>query len=233
MRQPVFGFRAAIDPVLLAAAIPASEGEAILEAGLGTGAAALALLARVPGARVVGIERDPELAEIARDNAGLNGVAERLAVVCGDVADRATSRAAAVLGPFRHAMANPPYFRGGAPSPDRLKQGAAQECANAPLALWIAVLARRLLPRGTLTVILPPERLVEALAAFKTAGLGSTILFPFWPRAGAPARRVIVHGVKGGRGPLRLCAGLVLHEGEGFTAQAQAVLRDGAALAFG
>lgn len=230
LRQPLYGFRAAIDPVLLAAAVPVEAGEAVLEAGLGTGAAALALLARVPQARVVGIERDAELAEIARANAGLNAAEDRLTVLCGDLADRTTQRAAAGLGPFRHAMANPPFFRGGTAPPDPLRRTAAHEEAEAPLSLWISVLARRLVPRGTLTVILPPERLAEALAAYAACGVGGVVLFPLWPRAGQPARRLIIQGVKGGRAPLRLSAGLALHQGEGFTPEAQAVLRDGAPL---
>ncbi len=230
LRQPLFGFRAAIDPVLLAAVVPAEAGEAVLEAGLGTGAAALALLARVPASRVVGIEREPELAQIARENAALNGVEGRLAVVCGDLADRMTQRAAASLGPFRHAMANPPFFRGGTAPPDPLRRAAAHEGAEAPLALWVSALARRLLPRGTLTLILPPDRLPEALSAYGEAGIGSVVLFPLWPRAGEAAKRLLVQGVKGGRAPLRLSAGLVLHEAEHFTPAAQAVLRDAAAL---
>lgn len=219
--------------MLLAASVPAEAGEAVLEAGLGTGAAALALLARVPQARVVGIERDAELAEIARVNAALNAAEDRLVVLCGDLADRTTQRAAAGLGPFRHAMANPPFFRGGTAPPDPLRRTAAHEAAEVPLALWVSVLARRLLPRGTLSLILPPERLAEALAAYAACGVGSVVLFPLWPRAGQPARRMIVQGVKGGRAPLRLSPGVVLHEGDGFTDEAQEVLREGAPLALG
>ncbi|MGB8843911.1 MAG: N-6 DNA methylase, partial [Aliidongia sp.] len=51
LRQPVQGFRAAIDPVLLAAAVSAEPGETVLELGTGTGAAALCLARRVPGLR--------------------------------------------------------------------------------------------------------------------------------------------------------------------------------------
>ncbi|MCC7428595.1 MAG: methyltransferase, partial [Alphaproteobacteria bacterium] len=41
LRQPVRGYRAAIDPVLLAAFVPARAGEHVLEGGIGAGAAAL------------------------------------------------------------------------------------------------------------------------------------------------------------------------------------------------
>ena len=48
LEQPRDGYRVAIDPVFLAAAVPAKSGNKILELGVGTGAAALCLLARIP-----------------------------------------------------------------------------------------------------------------------------------------------------------------------------------------
>ncbi|MEL6264223.1 MAG: methyltransferase, partial [Pseudomonadota bacterium] len=49
LTQPRQGYRAATDPVLLAAAVPAAAGETVLELGIGAGAAVLCLAARVPG----------------------------------------------------------------------------------------------------------------------------------------------------------------------------------------
>jgi tRNA1(Val) A37 N6-methylase TrmN6 len=40
-RQPATGFRSSIEPVLLAASVPSTPGEHILEAGTGHGAALL------------------------------------------------------------------------------------------------------------------------------------------------------------------------------------------------
>lgn len=234
LRQPASGFRAAIDPVLLAAAVPAQPGERVLEAGTGTGAAALCLLARVPDLHVAGIERDDALAAIARANAALNGVAQRFAVIAGDVAARATARDAAARGPYAHAMANPPFHVAGTPSPLAGRRAAGHESAEAALAVWVAAMARRLAPRGTLTLILPPARLPDAIGACAAAGIGSLVLLPLWPRAGEAARRVIVQGVKGARAPCRLAAGLVLHRaGGGYTEAAERVLRDAAPLPVG
>ncbi len=229
----MIGFRAAIDPVLLAAAVPAEPGEAVLEAGLGAGAAALSLLVRVPGTRVVGIERDPELARLAQDNAGLNGLETRLTVIIGDLADPTTHRAAAAHGPFRHAMANPPFHRGGTVSPEPGRRQAAHESDEAPLSLWAAVLGRRLAPRGSLTFVLPAARLPDALAGFAAAGLGSPAILPLWPRQGEPAKRILLQGTKAGRSLCRILPGLVLHdEGGRFTDRAERILRAAAPLPF-
>ena len=81
--QPTRGYRAAIDPVLLAAAVPATAGSRVLDLGCGVGAAALCLLARVPEARVTGLELQPELAELAERNARLNGREDHFSVITG------------------------------------------------------------------------------------------------------------------------------------------------------
>jgi tRNA1(Val) A37 N6-methylase TrmN6 len=52
--QQAGGYRVAIDPVLLAAAVPAAAGDHVLDAGAGVAAAALCLAARVPGVRFPG-----------------------------------------------------------------------------------------------------------------------------------------------------------------------------------
>jgi tRNA1(Val) A37 N6-methylase TrmN6 len=231
LRQEGAGLRATIDPVLLAAAVPAETGEAVLEAGAGIGTASLCLLARVTGARAVGVEQDPRQAAAAAANAALNGWADRFAAVTGRIEDKATSRDVAALGPFAQAMANPPWFSGGTSPAGDARRAARQAGQEAPLAAWVAFLGRRVVQRGGVTLILPAAQAGEGLAAFTAARLGSLTLLPLWPRQGEPARRVIIAGRKGGRAPCRILPGLVLHEADGrFTEAAEAVLRHGAPL---
>lgn len=83
--QPAEGYRAAIDPVFLAAAVPAAAGEAVLDVGAGAGAAALCLAARVADVRVCGVEVAPDLVRLAVGNAGLNGLGGRVEFIAGDL----------------------------------------------------------------------------------------------------------------------------------------------------
>jgi tRNA1(Val) A37 N6-methylase TrmN6 len=218
--QPREGLRATMDPVLLAAFIPARPGEKVLEGGCGAGPAFLCLAARVPGLSVIAIEREAPLVEVARRNAALNGVAAEVRV--------ADIRKAGPLPRCDHAFANPPYWRGGTPPPTARRAAATHE--EAPLADWITALATPLRHLGTLSLVLPAARLGEAAAGLKAARCGALTLLPLWPRAGGPAKRLLLQARRGGRGPDRVLPGLILHEGAGFTAAAAAVLREGAPL---
>lgn len=227
--QPREGYRAAMDPVLLAAACPARPGEAVLELGCGAGVASLCLAARVPGVRVTGLELQAGYADLARRNAAENGLG--LTVVDGDLAHIPASLRAQS---FDHVIANPPYYpaSGGTPARDAGRERALRE--ETPLALWLQSALRRLHPGGWLTMIQSADRLADMLAL---KGAGSIAVLPIAPRAGRDATRVILRARKGGRGALRLLAPFVLHEGErhtrdgdSFTPVAQAVLRHGAAL---
>jgi tRNA1(Val) A37 N6-methylase TrmN6 len=227
LTQPAQGYRAAIDPVLLAASVPAAANEAVLEGGLGAGAAALCLLARVPGASVTGVEIDPAMAGLAAANAAANEAA--LEVVNADLLGFRQGR-------FAHAMANPPFQEAGSgsASPLTARRRADREAAPGALGAWVAALARRLEARGTLTLVLPAARLSEAAAAMREAGLGAVTLLPLWPRADEPAKRMLLRGVKTARGPDRVLPGLVLHQASGaYTEATLAVLRHGAALDLG
>ena len=74
LAQPLGGYRVAVDPVLLAAAVPARAGELAADFGAGSGAVGLCLAARVQGCRVVGLEREPDLAALTRANASDMGL---------------------------------------------------------------------------------------------------------------------------------------------------------------
>ena len=69
------------------------------------------------------------------------------------------------------------------------------------------------------------------LAAMGRCRCPCTILFPLWPKNGRPAKLALLRGVKNALTPMRLAAGLILHNPDGsFTPDAHAILRDGAAL---
>ncbi|CAA7627748.1 O-methyltransferase [Candidatus Terasakiella magnetica] len=229
LTQPAQGYRAAIDPVLLAAMVPGQAGERALDLGCGVGAAALCLAVRVPGLAVTGLEIQPALAALARRNAEANGCSSRFGVEEGSAAAPPPPVA---LGGFDHVLTNPPYLEKGrgTPPPGQSKATANME-GEVDLAAWIRAASGLLKPKGRLTMIQRADRLGHILAAMQARGLGGITVVPLWPKPGRPAARVIVTARKGARTPLVLLPGLVLHRADGaYTDEAEAVLRHGAAL---
>ncbi len=224
LMQPAQGYRVAIDPVLLAAVLPDGFRGRVADLGCGVGAAALCVAMRLPEAHVVGFERDPVLAEIARQNVARNGLTARVEIVTADV--RATASP-----DFDVVIANPPFLEAArANRQSDPRKAAATIEDDASLEIWIDAALARLRPKGTLAMIHRADRLDDLLAALRGRA-GEIVVFPLWPKAGIPAKRVIVRARKGLRSPLVLAAGLVLHEADGrFTAAADAVLRDGVAV---
>jgi tRNA1(Val) A37 N6-methylase TrmN6 len=223
LEQPKQGYRVAIDPILLAAAISAGPGQRILDAGCGTGAAALCLAARMVDCTLVGVELDGALAGLARANVAANGLDGRIAIVEQALQD--------YDGVFDQVMTNPPFYENDrhTSSPQATKASAHGEAAL-DLAGWIGAAARLLKPGGRLTLIHRADRVGDILQAFE-GRFGAAAIFPLWPKEGAPAKRILVSAIKGRRTLPCLLPGLVLHQADGgYTAQAQAILRDAAPL---
>jgi tRNA1(Val) A37 N6-methylase TrmN6 len=235
--QPLKGYRAATDPVLLAAAVTARPGERVLDLGCGAGAAVFCLAARVPGLELHGLEIQPAYLALADQNAGLNGVT--IALHLGDVA--APPRALRQLD-FDHVVLNPPYHGETAiASPVAGRDMAHREGAggaDASLRDWIAAGLARLKPKGWLTVIHRAERGPELLRLLDGPA-GAIAMLPLVARAGRDAGRVIIRARKGAKAPFRLLSPLVIHAGsahvrdeDDFSPEAASILRDAAALEF-
>ncbi|WP_409762930.1 tRNA1(Val) (adenine(37)-N6)-methyltransferase [Aestuariivirga sp.] len=230
--QPEKGFRAGIDSVFLAAAVPCGAGEAVYEAGIGTGVAALCLLARNPTVHVTGIEVASRYALLCEENAKRNGFADSVRVIRADVRDalRRDLSSMPVPGSFSHAFANPPFFEEGrsTPSPHALKAQAHAFGAD-DLDLWMKVLHSMVVLRGTVTLVHRADALGKVLSVMDER-FGDIRIAPLHAREGTAASRVVVQGVKGSRAPMQLLPGLVLHDADSrFTPEADQILREGMA----
>lgn len=223
-RQPATGFRSGIEPVMLAASVPAQPGEHVLEAGTGAGATLLCLIARVPNAQATGVEIDATLAGLAAGNAHENSLSG-IKIITGCI------ERAVFDQPFDHAIANPPYHAPSGTASPVAGREIAKRGSDGLMTRWIERLTSVLRDRGTLTLIVPAMMIPCCLAAMSRGGCPATIIFPLWPKAGRPAKLVLLRGGKNARTPMRLSAGLVLHNPNGsFTKAAQAILMDGSAL---
>ena len=226
--QPCSGYRAATDPVLLAAACQVRPGDRVLDVGCGVGAAAFCLAARVDGLALEGVDAEPSFIALSNRNAQRNGASWKAHL--GDLRDAPAELRATC---YDHVLTNPPYYDASKNPEVRhpLREAAHQEAAS--IVEWFDFCLRRLRPKGRLTLIHRAERLPEILGVL-SGRAGDISVLPLEPRPGRDAKRVIVRARKEARGPFRLAPALTLHpsEGEGFTKAASAILRDGAPLDF-
>ncbi len=232
--QPRAGYRFSVDSLLLAHFVGARPVARVADLCAGVGVIGLALARRWPAACVTLAELQPRMAELARRNVEDNGLADRVSVVEVDLGHAATARAALPGASCDLVVASPPWFELGAGPmvPDE-----SEALARHEVRMGIADLsreARRLLvPGGRAAVVFPSDRLVALLGALDGEGLRPARLRLIHPRPAAPANRVLVEAVKGGRSgksypPRRGLAVepplVVRDEGDRYTAEARAAL---------
>ena len=228
--QPAQGYRVAVDPVFLAASIPAQPGDSILDVGTGVGAAALCLAHRVAGIHLVGLELQRDIVKLAVHNVTLNGFQGVVEILNGDLTQPPPRLAPSS---FNHVMANPPYYHeeDGTQSPT-LSKSLSNSFGAGDLRTWVNFICLMVKPKGSVSFVYPAEKL-DALLMLLHGKVGSISIFPLWSKPNAPAKRVLVRGIKSVPGGTQLLSGMLLHkETGGFTDGAERVLRHGEALNF-
>ena len=221
--QPAEGYRVGSDAVLLAASIATASGR-VLDMGGGVGGVCLCVAHRHPDVQITAIEKNPDIAAIAKDNIAANNMTDRVRVVVGDVIDMPS----VLAGSFDHVMSNPPYHDARGTRPRNKARAMAHMGEDCSLAAWVKSAIWAVKPRGIITFICRADRAAELITLFESNGAGETLLFPLWSRRDAPAGRVIVQVRRGIEGPGAVLSGLVLHnDSGGFTEPANHVMRGG------
>lgn len=237
LRQPRTGYRAGMDAAVLAASVHADADARILDIGSGVGAVGLCAARRLPDVSVTLVERDPDLCQLARHNITHNGLDKRVGVVQADVAHAPARQFSNVLpdNSFTHVIANPPYYDQGAgtPASDSLRASSHAMPAGS-IADWVKFMARMARPAGQFMLIQPPSGLPQLISAL-SGRFGSISIVPVFSRPEQQhAIRMLVHAVKGSRGPFSLLPSIYLHgEGQTFTPAIEAVVRECAELDIG
>ena len=231
--QAPTGHRVGTDAVLLAAAAPPIDRGLIIDLGCGVGAVGLIAALSRATCDIHLVDNDPDALALAASNIALNNLGDRVSTIDADILSPAREQGGR-LAPESASLVltNPPYgvatrMRA---SPDRAR-AAAHIMPPGGLAIWLASAADALKPRGELVMIHRADTLVEALVAL-AGRFGSIAIKPVQPRAGDQASRILIRAIKGGRAPLSLLPPLVLHDGDRFTTEADAIHRGEAAISF-
>jgi tRNA1Val (adenine37-N6)-methyltransferase len=217
------GYRFSVDAPLLADFIRTRPEDEALE--LGTGSGVISLLLRVkPFKRVAALELQADLADLARRNVELNGLAGRIDIVEADLRTFEPGRT------FDLIFSNPPYIRAatGFLSASAEKSAAKHEI-HGTIAEILGKTAEWLAPDGRACFVYPEKRRADFLAAAEANGLAVRRLRFVHPREGEPPNLFLIElgcetGANAKGGDMELMPPLVLFGPDGkYTAAAEEV----------
>ena len=233
LRQPRDGFRSGHDAVLLAASADPVQGGHVAELGSGAGVASLCFLARRQDAQVTGIEYDSALVALAQANEAANNLGERAQFREGNIAGL-FGDLHMVANSYDEVIANPPFHDiGSVPEIDHEGKARAHIGAAGTLDSWVKCACALARAGGHITFIHRADALDRLLTVMHRR-LGDLHMLPVLPKPDQAATRVLVRGKRDARAPVTLLPPLILQDADGRpSAAAEAVLRHGAALAFG
>jgi tRNA1Val (adenine37-N6)-methyltransferase len=207
------GYRFSLDPLLLAHFAGVRDGDRVADLGTGCGIIPLLLARRTVTGSLAGVERDPVMAELARRNAALNGLGDRVTVVESDILDL---KGRLPSSGFDLVVANPPFrVPGTGRISPRTGRDTARHESTAGLADFLAVAKRLVSPGGRICMIYHPVRLAELFGSAAALKLAVTRMRTVHGTAEADARMVLVEMVKGRKGELKIQPPLLVYGKEG------------------
>ena len=217
IRERAVGHRSGTDAVLLAACVPDGAQGLVVDLGCGSGVVGLGALARHKGLQAVLVDKDPSMAQLALLNGAENGLSDRMRVLEADILVPQT-----VFSPKGLAeegadfvLTNPPFHPAGRVrvSPHETR-AAAHVLDDAALELWIKTAGRLLKPRGAFYMIHRPDALPYLLQVM-AGRFGDVRVKAVHGKAGQPASRLLIAGIKGSRAPFSMLEPLILHDESG------------------
>ena len=213
LTQPKSGYRFSIDAVILSHLVRPATGETVLDLGTGCGVIPIMLAFRHPDIHVIGVEIQPSLSRLARQNVTDNRMADRVRIVDKDMGKLSLSD---IGGPVDQVVTNPPYRK---LDSGRINADSQRAVARHELKIDLQTLlltARRMLNQsGRFSLIYPSVRTVDLVAAMRSTGLEPKTLTMIHAKPASPARLVAITGIKGGRPGLEVGPPLHLYHYDG------------------
>ena len=227
--QPKKGYRAGIDPILLAASVNVSEGQKVLDLGCGVGTASFAIGYRVKNVELYGVEIQKIFVDLVNLNSKENVIEFKIECCnISSLSSNITSKS------FDHVIANPPYFdrKSSVKGINLSKEKSFGD--TCPISEWLKVAAKRTKPKGFVHFIVRTDRLPEIFRNIPNS-LGSLVITPVISRKNENAKLTILHAKKNGRGGFIISSPIILHplnrvSPKKYNLQVDKVLRNGASL---
>nr|WP_321467661.1 tRNA1(Val) (adenine(37)-N6)-methyltransferase [uncultured Desulfobulbus sp.] len=222
--QPTQGYRFSIDAVLVAQFVQPKAHHNVLDLGCGSGIVGLILAYRSAELTVHGLEIQPELACLARENICANGWSGRMQIIEGD--------ACAIEGSIQAetydlVVCNPPYgtANGGRINPNPQAANARHELCGS-LEDFVHAAAFTVRNRGTVVFVYPARRGAALLHILSCNRLTPKRMQPVYSYPEAQtARLLLIEAVKNGGEQFEIMAPFyVYHHKNGPYSQAMQAL---------
>ena len=231
--QPIKGFRAGLDSVLLAASVNAQSGEKVLEIGSGIGTVLFCLMNRISGLEATGIEIMEEYHSLSLINAKRNKINANL--ILGDFFTYENLKKKI----FDQIFFNPPYYP---VSNYKISGHKLLDIANIEhpgiLKKMLNFALKRCKPYGYITLIHRPARISDILSILKNEA-GDIKILPIVSSNSKNASRMIIRARKSAKGDTKLLNPLFLYKDskkmgpkKKYTSEIQNILRNGHGLNF-
>ena len=213
--QPLDGYRSSIDALLLAyfASIGRASHQAI-DLGAGCGIVGLSLLLMKHVKQVTAIEAQPELAELAKQNAALNEVDKQYTISIKDI--RKLKDDSEIRHSFDLVITNPPFW----PTTHRLPANPQRRIAChevlGTLSDWIHAASQLVsYKRGRLVLIYPAQRTTLLLNTFAKVGFSTSKMMLVHPFPHKCAELILVEARPRKEGVMSILPPLFLKQADG------------------
>ena len=201
-----------MDAVLLSGFASAPDGGRVLDLGTGTGIIPILMAAKTGAKELVGLEIQPESAEMANRSVILNDLEEKVKIVEGDIKEAGELFEAAS---FDVVTSNPPYMIGGhgLQNPDGPKAIARHEVL-CDLEDVVKAAARCLKPGGKFYMVHRPFRLAEIMVVMNRYKLEPKRMRLVYPFIDKEPSMVLIEGARGGKSRITVEPPLIIYESQ-------------------
>lgn len=208
--QDTEAFCFGVDAVLLANYADVKKGDRVIDLGTGSGIIPVLLAGKTQASDIVGLEIQPEMAEMASRSVKLNNLEDKVRIVTGDLK---ASEELFGLSSFNVVVTNPPYIKKGTGIVNPTDNFAiSRHEILCTLKDVIEAGSKLLTPGGQFAMVHKPSRLVDILYLMRSYKIEPKYLRCVHPSPYKKANIILVKGTKGGGEELKMQTPLYVYD---------------------